>query len=72
MQLPLPLKVGGASGGLLIFGLLFGWVLFPMILKSQIAKVSLQDLNIGLFLYWIRRESQKLKICSQLQIRTVF
>lgn len=39
MQLPRHLKVALGSGGAAVFGVLFGWVMFPVILKSQLKKV---------------------------------
>nr|QJX59445.1 sensory neuron membrane protein [Dioryctria abietella] len=38
MQLPKHLKIAAGAGGAAIFGVLFGWVLFPVILKSQLKK----------------------------------
>ncbi|XP_064292368.1 uncharacterized protein LOC128674487 [Plodia interpunctella] len=38
MQLPKHLKVAAGSGGAAIFGILFGWVIFPVVLKSQLKK----------------------------------
>ncbi|XP_075977031.1 sensory neuron membrane protein 1-like isoform X2 [Anticarsia gemmatalis] len=38
MLMPKPLKYATISGGVALFGLLFGWVLFPTILKSQLKK----------------------------------
>ncbi|XP_063538704.1 uncharacterized protein LOC134747956 [Cydia strobilella] len=38
MQLPRHLKVAAGSAGAAIFGILFGWVIFPAILKSQLKK----------------------------------
>lgn len=39
MQLPRHLKVALGSGGAAIFGVLFGWVIFPLLLNSQLKKV---------------------------------
>ncbi|XP_060804308.1 xanthine dehydrogenase [Amyelois transitella] len=38
MQLPKHLKIAAGSGGAAIFGILFGWVIFPTVLKSQLKK----------------------------------
>nr|QRF70962.1 sensory neuron membrane protein [Semiothisa cinerearia] len=38
MKLPKPLKYAAISGGLGMFGIIFGWVLFPAILKHQLKK----------------------------------
>nr|QIJ45702.1 sensory neuron membrane protein [Glyphodes pyloalis] len=38
MQLPKHLKIGLGTFGAGLFGILFGWVLFPTILKSQLKK----------------------------------
>ncbi|XP_026331738.1 sensory neuron membrane protein 1-like [Hyposmocoma kahamanoa] len=38
MQLPKHLKFAIGSGGAALFGVLFGWVMFPVILKSQLKK----------------------------------
>ena len=39
MPLSKQLKIAAGCGGAAIFGILFGWVLFPTILKSQLKKV---------------------------------
>ncbi|CAG9788134.1 unnamed protein product [Diatraea saccharalis] len=38
MQIPRHLKIGAGMAGVGVFGILFGWVLFPTILKSQLKK----------------------------------
>ncbi|KAH9641095.1 hypothetical protein HF086_003516 [Spodoptera exigua] len=38
MLLPKELKYAAIAGGVALFGLIFGWVLFPTILKSQLKK----------------------------------
>nr|O02351.1 RecName: Full=Sensory neuron membrane protein 1 [Antheraea polyphemus]AAC47540.1 sensory neuron membrane protein-1 [Antheraea polyphemus] len=38
MLLPKPLKYAAIGGGVFVFGILIGWVIFPVILKSQIKK----------------------------------
>ncbi|CAH2982872.1 unnamed protein product [Chilo suppressalis] len=38
MQLPMHLKIGAGAAAAGVFGVLFGWVMFPAILKSQIKK----------------------------------
>lgn len=39
MLLPKELKYAAIAGGVAVFGLIFGWVLFPVILKGQLKKV---------------------------------
>ncbi|RVE43891.1 hypothetical protein evm_011453 [Chilo suppressalis] len=38
MQLPKHLKIGAGTAAAGVFGIIFGWVLFPAILKSQLKK----------------------------------
>ncbi|KPI90909.1 Sensory neuron membrane protein 1 [Papilio xuthus] len=38
MQLPKHMKIAAGSLGAAIFGVLFGWVIFPIVLKSQLKK----------------------------------
>lgn len=40
MLMPKELKYAAIAGGVALFGLIFGWVLFPTILKSQLKKVT--------------------------------
>ncbi|KAL4713307.1 hypothetical protein ACJJTC_015294 [Scirpophaga incertulas] len=38
MQLPKHLKIGAGMAGAGLFGIMFGWVIFPAVLKSQLKK----------------------------------
>nr|QLI62111.1 sensory neuron membrane protein 1 [Streltzoviella insularis] len=38
MKLPKHMKIAMGAGGAAVFGVLFGWVIFPVVLKSQLKK----------------------------------
>ncbi|GBP43536.1 Sensory neuron membrane protein 1 [Eumeta japonica] len=40
MKLARHLKIGVGAAGVFFFGLLFGWFLFPTLIKSQLKKVN--------------------------------
>lgn len=50
MKVPSPKKLVAGSGAAMLFGLIFGWLAFPKILKSQITKVMYLTIKFNYFL----------------------
>ncbi|GBP91391.1 Sensory neuron membrane protein 1 [Eumeta japonica] len=66
MKLATHLKIGAGAAGAFVFGLLFGWAIFPALLKSMLKKTNLLAFDKRCHHYekWMQLRALRLKVSS--------